>query len=267
MTVRELPPIEAKVLPFRRPSAAVKVRRRSVWAALGRPFLHAALLVGLPLATGLWLMTSPTFALDALEISGANRVEPAWVESALAPLKGENLIRLPLDAVEAAVVGNPWIERVTVDKKLPDRLHIGLVERQPAALLRETARLSYLDRSGRRIAPFDPERGAGDLLLVSVAGPPGEPLSGAFEIERELAAAAPDWAPTLSEVEVLGEGDYRLHLGALEFPLLVRAGTLAPRLATLRPMLPELERRYGRLAFVDLRFESRILLQPDRVRT
>ena len=82
-----------------------------------------------------------------------------------------------------------------------------------------------------------------------------------------MRAAAPDWAATLSEVEVLGEGDYRLHLGALEFPLLVRAGTLASRLATLRPMLPELERRYGRLAFVDLRFESRILLQPDRVRT
>lgn len=267
MTVRELPPIEAKVLPFRRPSAAVKVRRRSLWAVLGRPFLHAMLLVGVPLGAGLWLLTSSTFALDALEISGAHQVEPAWVEAALAPLKGENLIRLPLDAVESAVAGNPWIERVTVDKKLPDRLRIGLVERQPAALLRETARLFYLDRGGRRIAPFDPDRGADDLLLVSVAGPPGEPLAGAFELARELAAAAPDWAASLSEVEVLGEGDFRLHLGALDFPLLVRAGTLGPRLATLRPMLPELERRYGRLAFVDLRFESRILLQPDRVRT
>ncbi|MCB1008226.1 MAG: FtsQ-type POTRA domain-containing protein [Acidobacteria bacterium] len=265
--MRELPPIEAKVLPFRRPSAAVKVRRRSPWVALGRPFLHALLLVGVPIALGAWLLTSPTFALDTLEIAGAHRVEASWVESALEPLKGENLIRLPLDAVESAVAGNPWIERVTVDKRLPDRLRIELTEREPAALLRETAQLSYLDRSGRRIAPFDPDYDVGGLLLVSVAGAPGEPVAGAFGIESELAAAAPDWAATLSEVEVLGEGDYRLHLGALEFPLLVRQGTLASRLATLRPMLPELERRYGRLAFVDLRFERRILLQPDRVRT
>ena len=137
----------------------------------------------------------------------------------------------------------------------------------PAALLREPSRLSYVDRAGRRIAPFDPERGPGDLLLLSSAGTIEEPLAGAFELERELAAVAPDWARSLSEVEVLGEGDFRLHLGALDFPLLVRTGTLAERIATLRRMLPELERRYGRLAFIDLRFDRRILLQPDRTRT
>ncbi len=267
MTVRELPPIEAKVLPFRRPTAAVKVRRRSLWMVLGRPFAHALLLVGAPLGVALWLLTAPTFGLESFEIDGARHVDASWVEAALAPLKGENLLRLPLDAVERAVVANPWVERVTIDKRLPDRLHLALDEREPVALLRETARLFYVDRAGRRIAPFDPARGPGDLLLVSSAGPPGEPLAGAFEVERELAQAAPDWARSLSEVEVLGEGDFRLHLGALDFPLLVRTGTLAERIATLRRMLPELERRYGRLAFIDLRFDRRILLQPDRMRT
>jgi len=267
VSARELPPLEAKVLPFRRPAAAVKVRRRSAWVVLGRPFAQALALVGAPLALGLWLLTSPTFGLESVEVAGARYVEPAWVEAALAPHLGENLLRLPLDRVEAAVAANPWVERVTLDKRLPDRLRVDLAEREPAALLRDAARLVYLDRAGRPIAPFDPARGPGDLLLVSATRAPGEPLAGAFEIERELARVAPDWSGTLSEVEVLGDGDFRLHLGALDFPLLVRAGTLAARLAELRRLLPELEDRYGRLAFVDLRFERRILLQPDRVRT
>lgn len=279
MNVRELPPLEGKVLPFRRPSSAVRFRRKSPWVTLGKPFLQAFSLVGLPFVAGLWLFTSPTFGLATIEVEGNRHLETAWVERALEPLVGENLLRLSLPTVESAVAANPWVARVTIDKRLPDRLRLVVEERRPAALLRTDGGLVYLDEAGRTIAPFDPLRGPGDLLLVSVATLPGAELAGAFAIAQELARAAPDWASGLSEVEVLGEGDYRLHLSALDFPLLVRAGTLATRATELKRLLPDLARRYGALAFVDLRFERRIVLQPvdpaplapaatrDRVRT
>lgn len=262
MSARELPPLEAKVLPFRRPSAAVRFRRKSPWLTLGKPFVQAATMVGMPFALGLWLFTSPTFGLSAIEVEGNRFVETAWIERALAPLTGENLLRLSLPAVESAVAAHPWIERLTIDKRLPDRLRLVVEERRPAALLRAGGALVYLDAAGHTIAPFDPLRGPGDLLLVSVATLPGAELSGAFAIASELERAAPEWAASLSEIEVLGEGDFRLHLAALDFPLTVRAGTLAERAAELRRLLPELARRYGALAFVDLRFERRVLLQP-----
>jgi len=280
VTTRELPPLEAKVLPFRRPASAVRFRRKSPWVTLGKPFLQAFSLVGLPFLAGLWLFTSPTFGLAAIEVEGNRFVDTAWVERALEPLQGENLLRLSLPEVESAIAANPWVARVTLDKRLPDRLRLLVEERRPAALLRSAGGLVYLDPEGRPIAPFDPLRGPGDLLLVSVATLPGAELAGAFAVADELARAAPDWAAGLSEVEVLGEGDYRLHSAALDFPLLVRAGTLGARAAELRRLLPELSRRYGALAFVDLRIERRIVLQPvdpaptaapaatrDRVRT
>jgi cell division protein FtsQ len=279
VSARELPPIDAKVLPFRRPAAAVRVRRPSPWAALGKPFLQALALVGLPGALFLWLFGSPSFAFTGVEVAGNRHVETAWVERTLRPLYGENLLRLSLPAVESALATHPWLERVTLDKRLPHRLRLTVAERRPRALLRDGARLLYLDAAGRPIAPFDPLAGPGDLLLVSVATLPGVDLSGAFAVAGELERAAPAWAATLSEIEVLGEGDFRLHLGALDFPLTVRGGTLAARLAALDRLLPELERRYGALAFVDLRFDRRIVLQPadpaptaraespDRVRT
>jgi cell division protein FtsQ len=265
-----LTPESARVLPFRRPSRAVRVRRRSPWLALVRHFAQALLVVGTPVLAALWLFSSPTFAFAAVDFGESRYVERAWVEGALAPLVGENLLRLELAEVRNRLAEHPWVERVTVAKHLPNRLRVDLVEKRPAALLRGAFGLSYLGEDGRAIAPYDPLRGPGDLLLVSLAArgagdaPGGDSaeLAAVFALEKELAQARPEWSASLSEVEVLGAGDYRLHLAAFAHPLLVRGGTLAARFADLEPLLPELARRYERLAFIDLRFDRRIIFQP-----
>lgn len=267
MTARDLAPAsEARVLPFRRPSSAVRVRRRSPWLVLGRHFAQALVLVGGPLALGLWLFSSPTFALARLGVDGNHFVERAWVDRTLSPLLGENLLSLPLPLVEELLSANPWVAGVTVEKRLPNELRVSLVERRPAALLRDGMQLVYLDEQGRPIAAFDPQRDplrdSRDLLLISVSPATGAAPAGAFDVARELATSAPEWAGTLSEVEVLGEGDFRLYLGALSFPLLVRAGTLKERVRELERLLPRLDQRYPKLAFIDLRFDRRIIFQP-----
>lgn len=263
MTTRSFSPVEARVLPFRRPASAVRVRRRNPWLALARHFAQAALLVGAPLALALWLLSSPTLALAAVELGDHVHVERAWVEKALAPLVGTNLFRLELADVRGRIAAHPWVERVTVEKRLPNRLHVDVVEKVPVALLRDRAGLSYLDSQGRVIAPFDPWLGPGDLLLVSIAGRYEADPAGAFALERELEGLTPsDLFQTLSEIEILGGGDFRVHAGALPFPLLVRAGTLRVRLASLAELLPELEKRYEAVAYIDLRFDRRIVFQP-----
>jgi cell division septal protein FtsQ len=262
MSARDLTSPEGRVLPFRRPQAAVRVRRRSAWATLGRPFVQAVSLVGAPAVLLVWVLTSPSFALARVEVRGNRQVTTAWVESSLAPLRGENLVRLPLEEVERRLATHPWLSAVTIEKHLPDRLRLVVDERRPAGLLRGASGLVFLDRDGRAIAPLGAGAGPADLLLISLGTASEVDLAGAFRVADELAAAEPAWAATLSEVEVLGEEDYRLFLGALPFPLVVRAGTLSERLPALAALLPELERRYQRLAFVDLRSERRIVFQP-----
>ena len=253
---------DGKVLPFRRRSSAVRVRRRNPWLALAAPLARAALVVAVPAAVGLWLFVSPTFALARIEVTGNRYVPTAEIESALEPFRGDNLLRLPLAALERSLASHPWIATATFEKRLPDRLRLAVIERRPAALERTANGLVVLDPEGRRISPWRPGLGGGDLLLVSIAGAPGIDLRGALAIAVELEQVAPDWAATLSEVEALSEDDFRLWLGALRFPLLVRGGTLAERLPALRELLPELERRYPALAAVDLRFDRRIVFQP-----
>lgn len=262
--MRALDPIglDGKVLPFRRPAAAVRVRRRNRWLVLLAPLGRAAALVGAPAALAFFLFGSPTFAFARVEVVGERRVESQWVEAALAPLKGENLLRLSLPAVEKLVRANPWVAEVRLEKRLPDRLRVAVRERHPAALLRTAEGLTVLDDAGRPIAPWQPGWGIGDLLLVSLGTASEVDLGGALAIAGELARAAPSWAATLSEVEVLADDEFRLDLGALPFPLLVRAGTLGERLPTLAALLPELDRRYPAIGAVDLRFERRIVFQP-----
>ena len=67
---------------------------------------------------------------------------------------------------------------------------------------------------------------------------------------------------THPEVEVLGDGDYRLFAATLPCPLLLREGTAGSRLAELDRWMPELARRYPGLAGIDLRFANRLILTP-----
>jgi cell division protein FtsQ len=262
---REALAAEARVLPFRRPASAVRVRRRSPWRALAGLLPKAATLVAAPIVGGVWLFDSPTFALARIEVEGNRRVPASWVESALAPLGGANLLALPLERVERAVAANPWIAAVTIDKRLPDRLRLALAEREPAALLRRPTGLVLLDGDGRAIAPLAPGAVDGELLLVSIGAATEVDPAAALALAAELERAAPDWAPTLSEVELLSEDDARLYLGALPFPLAVRRGTLAERLPELRALLPELARRYPGITAVDLRLARRIVFEPNLV--
>lgn len=253
---------EARVLTFRRRPYAARRKRKSPWRVLFTGLLSAVAVVGLPLTLVAWVLTSPRFALQRVEVEGGERVPPSWVESALAPLHGRNLVRLPLGEAERLVAQHPWVEAVEVSKRLPDRLRVRVRERRPAALLRRGADVVYLDAAGREIAPLEDGAHGVDLLLVSLGGEGVETVSSALELAQELEQAAPEWAARLSEVEVLGEGDFRITTGALPFPLVVRAGTLAQRVAGLHELLAQIERRYPKVESVDLRFARRIVVQP-----
>jgi hypothetical protein len=278
-----------RVLDFRRRPTPPRRRRRSVLAALARPFAAALALVALPLAVGAWVLGSPRFALREVTVEGTGRIPTAWLQEAVAPLLGENLVVLPLSAVTGRVARHPWIATLAVEKELPDRLRIAVTERQPVALLAlpsgKGETLVYADRQGRPIAPVvtiaSGATGAAgeklpDLLIVrlapAVAARPQDGAAGAvgdrggvaraLAVAGELGRANPDWAAGLTRVEVLSEEDFRLETSALPFPLLVRRGQVAGKVRYLQALLPELGRRYAHLEGVDLRFSRRIVVQP-----
>jgi hypothetical protein len=135
------------------------------------------------------------------------------------------------------------------------------------AFLFSEGRLYYADTAGRPIVPVGSAEEAGQAGLLEVRF--SHPMSGggggvasALAVAAELGRVRPDWAGALTRIEVLGEEDFRLHTGALRFPLLVSRGQVGPKIRRLEELLPELERRYPSIAAVDLRFSRRIVVQP-----
>jgi cell division protein FtsQ len=261
-------PTGGQVLPFRR--RTLKRRKRSLALALLKPLAGALVLVGAPVAIAAWALTSPRFALAEVAVAGSGRVPRDWIRAQLAPLLGRNLLLLPLGEVDRALAGHPWIAAVEVSKRLPATLAVAVAERAPAALLRVGGAPWFADAQGRPIAPVaasdDGGAPAGDLLLVSRAAGAGEPAPGdvqlALRLAAELGASRPEWAAELTAVEVISDDDARLHSAALPCPLVVTAGRVEPAARRLAELLPELLRRYGTLAAVDLRFSGRIVVEP-----
>ncbi len=79
---------------------------------------------------------------------------------------------------------------------------------------------------------------------------------------RSTASTGPEWRLPVLWVEVIGDDDYRVYLGALPFPILVRSQEVARRIDLLEQLRPAILERAPILAEVDLRFESRVIVRP-----
>ncbi|MEM9554096.1 MAG: FtsQ-type POTRA domain-containing protein [Acidobacteriota bacterium] len=276
--VRPRPSAEAEgasVLPFRRRPAGRRIRRlrRSLLVRLAKPAAIALLLVATPMLGVAWLLSAPQLALQTIDVRSAGatgavadgatdappRVAVDWLRAALAPFEGVNLWRLDLEAADAALRRHPWVDSVALTKKLPSTLVVQVVERREVALWRGSEGIVYIDADGRPIAPWQARDGGVDLPILS--GELGD-LGAGLALLRELAAVDPAWLDDLSEIEILGQRDARLHGRRLPFPLLVRAGMLDEQLRRLDEVLPTLRQRWT-VAAVDLRFSRRIVVRPE----
>ncbi len=276
-----LPPrsAEENVVPFKRRDPLRRRRRHPLWRWL-KPLALALCIVGSPVALVVWLMTSPQFAFEEMQISTGERVSQRWLEAALEPYQGRNLLRLPLAALQRRLSeGHPWVEGVDLRKNLPHRLELVVVERQAVAILRRGGDLFYLDGEGKVIAPVDTAYGSGagvesGRVLISLSeaatsargeadeDPGRKEARAAITLYREIEGVQPSWFPGLSEIRVLGDEDFEVFSTDLPFSLLVRAGTVEYKARRFEELQSQIVERFGAPRAVDLRFARRIIVQP-----
>jgi POTRA domain, FtsQ-type len=259
--------------PFLRPTHPQRRRRRSALARAALRIARMLPVLVLPTAAWFWLIDGETFALSAVETAGSPRISPDWIERALEPELGSNLLALPLDRVRRRLEEHPWLGRIEARKELPSVLRVVVEERVAAAVLETDDGLWFADASGERIARLEPGDSAGSLLRVA-AGPTAIGISPALAtseaaslrravaIERALLEHGPEWRLPVLWVEVIGDDDFRLWLGELPFSILVRSAGVAERIELLERLRPEILDRVEALAEVDLRFASRVIVRP-----
>ncbi len=269
-STRELPHYDDGPTPLRRPFNVRRRKKSGIPSLLAAAALRAILVVALPVGVVVWLLYSPYFLIRDVKVDGGARVSAAWMQENLAPLVGRHVLAVSLEGVRRRLSAHAWVASVELRRELPHRLRVSVVERQPVALLAAKDGLQFLDGEGLTIAPV-PSTTAGDvagaarastLLVLRYRFPGPVPVQPALDVVAELRRAHPAWGVGAREVEILGEGEYRVTTAALPYPLLLEAGTVGAAVANLQQMLPDIERRVPAVGEADLRSPRRLVIRP-----
>lgn len=173
---------EATVLEFPQPPARRR-RRALLW-----------ILAGLVLAVGgliAYLIFSPALALKELRVEGNTLVTTEEVSSALQPLMGTSLTRLPDARVKDLLRDKAPIEDVRVAAEPPSTLVITIRERIPVAIVQNGKEFVLIDSGGRQLKSVK-ERAAVKLPLID-----GGTEAVNSEVFRSITAVLADLPPAI----------------------------------------------------------------------
>ena len=239
---------------FLRRGAVVPRRRRrgrAIRIALAVIVLAAAA-VGLSRFFG-----GSLFALRRMEVSGNRRARTEEILRAVEPWRLANLVALDLAPIARAVRVHPWVERVTLSKRLPDGLAIRITERKAVALFREGPKLWWLSSHGDPIAPYDPRADPTEYVLVS--GDRGA-LPEAVSLLDELRSAPAEYFSALSEISALPDGGFGIMDTIFRRPVRVLRRDAPAKIRALLEARGFIESRGWEARAIDLRFADRIVL-------
>jgi len=125
-------------------------------------FLLVALIYGMFHAYRFFTTTSQ-FSISQVTFHGNQVLDGATLHNVAQPIYGQNIFKVDLVDILSRIEGNPWIQDVSIIRKLPQSLHVHIQERTPYARL-ELDEIYLMDNYGILIAPA--QGGYDDLPLI-----------------------------------------------------------------------------------------------------
>jgi cell division protein FtsQ len=184
-----------------------------------------------------------------------------------------NLLTLDLARLAARLGAHPWVKEATLQRRLPDRLVVRLVERAPAAIL--LAQSAYLV-GGDGVILGEVEEGEAPSGVPVLRAPAGRRYAvGERVAPQELNEALWVWrqvqlAPALGgrrpgEVALWPDGSYRLQMEPGALGVRLRAQGLELQLRRLGAVLALRGGSLEGVEEVDLRFPEKVIVRQRPV--
>jgi cell division septal protein FtsQ len=221
-------------------------------------------------AAGAWLVMSPRFAVQAVDIRGTRQLTAERVLAAARIPPGRSVFLLDPRAIARGVESLPEVERAEVVRELPNHVTVVVEERRPFTLV-HAGRLHWIDEGGHVIGratqavvpPAPVISGLSEAELLSMKAVPHGKARDAIRLIRALLRSGSVLAGEISEIDVgHADGPVLYTGGGVE----VRLGPdeWEERLARLEAVLAQRTAREGGLRMVDLRFRDQVVLQGGR---
>lgn len=263
----------------------VEVRRRKFgrrnWPAYRRWLVGGACLLAggwLVYAGARFFLFSPRVALafeDQIEVTGNRYVSRAVITEKFAPDFGRSILEVPLDARRVSLEAIPWVRQASVERALPNRLRVELIERIPVAFLRAGNQLTLVDESGvilDRPLEEDFHFPVAIGFDETMPRPDREKRMRLFvTFMSEIDLSHPGASDQVSEVNLADAQDLRAALAGLpgledQAPVQVHFGDadFGSKYRVLLDNIGQWRASAGRVESVDLRFSRQVVVNPER---
>jgi cell division protein FtsQ len=212
-------------------------------------------------------------------IAGAGNIEAIGLtevtRAEMLPVFGEdigrNIFFVPLSERRRQLEAIPWVERATVMRLLPDRIRVSVVERQPVAFVRQGQQVGLVDAEGVLLTMPAATMAQHHYSFPVVTGiNPRDPLPAremrmaVYErLLAELDSNNQHLSEQISEIDLTDPQDARVSMPEQGRDILAHFGDdrFLDRYQRYRAHIGEWRQQYPKLAAVDLRYESQVVLE------
>lgn len=205
------------------------------------------------------LLSRGGLVVRSVTVEGRERTEPTRLLAALETGRGEPIMTFDPHAARDRVEALPWVKSARIERRLPDAIHVVLIEREPLALWQRApdGDFAVIDRGGATVE-VDTRPFAGLPVIVGPDAPAAVPalmhlLSGEPALARRVRAATRvagrRWTLRLDDIETGVE----IHLPE------TGAAAAWTRLADLNRQARLLDRD---IKVVDMRLPDRLVVRP-----
>lgn len=250
---------------FMRPSDLGRTRRNRRQLQARKILLIAAnfVLAALIAVSCLWLykrtQEDSRFAVRQVQLLGGSGPRSASLRPITQRYLGANLFKLDLNSVRADFATLPWVQRIAVEKKLPDTLVVRVFERQAVALLHRSGGFEYVDDKGVVFGGLTPRFGDDELPLVGGVDPSA--VERCVRFLAEVRRNDPALYSRVSEVVAVDVDSFRIFDRGLRTFVFVNSDGSLGKWKTLYQLTTMERYEAGSVDYADLRFRDRIVLK------
>jgi cell division protein FtsQ len=252
---------------FFRPRDVTRVRRNQHRIQFQRVLVVARnfLFVAAIAIAAVWMyrhtQSDARFAVKRIEIAGAVHTPRAAIDSITQRYIGLNLFKIDIALVQHDLGSLPWIQRIAIEKKIPDTLRIKVVERTPEAIVRDRdGWLDYVDGNGVVLTELSPSIGDDDLPMIAEAS--GSELARTVQFVRDVKGIDAALYSRIAEVRPVAPRGFAIFDRELETTIYVNGDDAPAKWRNLYAVVHGEQLGKSQIEYADLRFADRIVIKP-----
>jgi len=229
----------------------------TIMAVVGACAIVIATVAGIPQALGLAAaeqIGTAGFRVNGIDVTGLKRMNRMTVYAVVLEQQSRAMPLVDLGEVRRKLLAYGWIADAQVSRRLPDKLVVNIIEREPAAIWQDHGQLTLIDASGVLLEPVSADAMPSLPLII---GDGANTQAPAF---RQLMASAPQLRPLVKAATWIGNRRWNLTFQSGETLLLPEedAPRALAKFAELDQTTPMLGK--GWLRF-DMRDPSRLVVR------